>query len=59
MGGEVLLQQLAASPIPRSQVDETIMNALGSHICRCTGYVRYHAAIKKVILATPGLVREG
>ncbi len=59
MGGEVLLQQLAVSPIPRSQVDETIMNALGSHICRCTGYVRYHAAIKKVILATPRLVREG
>lgn len=59
MGGEVLLQQLVGSPIPRSQVDETIMNALGSHICRCTGYVRYHAAIKKVILATPGLVTEG
>jgi len=54
----VLLQQLKVSPIRASQVDETIMNALGSHICRCTGYVRYHAAIRKVILSTPGLVRE-
>ena len=58
MAGEVLLQQLKVSPIPASRVDEAIMNALGSHICRCTGYVRYHAAIRKVILATPGLVRE-
>lgn len=58
MAGEVLLQQLKVSPIAASQVDEAIMNAVGSHICRCTGYVRYHAAIRKVILATPGLVRE-
>jgi len=58
MAGEVLLQQLKVSPIAPSQVDEAIMNAVGSHICRCTGYVRYHAAIRKVILSTPGLVRE-
>jgi aerobic-type carbon monoxide dehydrogenase small subunit (CoxS/CutS family) len=58
MAGEVLLQQLKISPIPRSQVDAAIMNAVGAHICRCTGYVRYHAAIRKVILATPGLVTE-
>ena len=57
MAGEVLLEQLKISPIPASQVDEAIMNAVGSHICRCTGYVRYHAAIRKVILSTPGLVR--
>lgn len=59
MAGEVLLEQLKASPVPLSRVDETIMNAVGDHICRCTGYVRYHAAIKRVILATPGLVTEG
>ena len=58
MAGEVLLQQLKVSPIPRSQVDAAIENAVGAHICRCTGYVRYHAAIRKVILATPGLVAE-
>lgn len=55
MAGEVLLQQLKISPIPVSQVDDAIMSAVGAHICRCTGYVRYHAAIRKVILATPGL----
>jgi aerobic-type carbon monoxide dehydrogenase small subunit (CoxS/CutS family) len=59
MAGEVLLQQLQASPIPLAQVDNAIMNAVGAHVCRCTGYVRYHAAIRRVILATPGLVKEG
>jgi aerobic-type carbon monoxide dehydrogenase small subunit (CoxS/CutS family) len=59
MAGEVLLQQLRISPIARSRVDDAIMNAVGQHICRCTGYVRYHAAIKRVVLATPGLVTEG
>jgi len=59
MAGEVLLQQLRISPIARSKVDDAIMNAVGAHICRCTGYVRYHAAIKRVVLATPGLVTEG
>lgn len=58
MAGEVLLQQLRVSPIPASQVDQAIRSAVGAHICRCTGYVRYHAAIRKVILSTPGLVRE-
>jgi aerobic-type carbon monoxide dehydrogenase small subunit (CoxS/CutS family) len=58
MAGEVLLAQLKVSPIPASQVDAAIMSAVGAHICRCTGYVRYHAAIRKVILATPGLVKE-
>ena len=29
-----------------------------SHICRCTGYVRYYQAVRDVILATPGLTRD-
>lgn len=58
MAGEVLQAQLKVSPIPASQVDQAIMNSVGAHICRCTGYVRYHAAIKKVLLSTPGLVTE-
>ena len=58
MAAEVLQQQLKVSPIPRSQVDQAIMDSVGAHICRCTGYVRYHAAIRKVILSTPGLVTE-
>lgn len=54
----VLLERLKLHPIAKNQVEQTITDALDSHLCRCTGYVRYFAAIKQVILATPGLVKE-
>lgn len=57
MGTTVLMERLAAAPVPRDQLDAEIDDAVGAHVCRCTGYVRYHAAIKSAILATPGLVR--
>ena len=56
MAAHALLERLRLAPIPRAQVDEVILEACGEHFCRCTGYVRYHTAIRKVILATPGLV---
>ena len=40
----------------KAHVDDAIQDAVGQHICRCTGYVRYHRAIRQVILSTPGLV---
>ena len=54
----VLLERLKLQPIAKNQVEQTITDALDSHLCRCTGYVRYFEAIKQVILATPGLVKE-
>jgi len=51
-----LLDKLKRQPIPKETVDAAIEDAVGQHICRCTGYVRYHAAIRQVILDTPGLV---
>lgn len=51
-----LLDRLKRQPVPRNTVDAVIEDAVGQHICRCTGYVRYHRAIKQVILDTPGLV---
>ena len=59
MAAEVMLRRLRESPIRKSEVDAQIQTDCGAHICRCTGYVRYHQAIRKVILATPGLVKEG
>ncbi len=50
-----LLDQLRRQPIPRETVDAAIEDAVGQHICRCTGYVRYHRAIRQVVLDTPGL----
>jgi aerobic-type carbon monoxide dehydrogenase small subunit (CoxS/CutS family) len=31
----------------------TIRDALDGHLCRCTGYVKYHEAVRDVILADP------
>ena len=56
MAATILIERLRHSPIPRSQCDAAIAEACGSHICRCTGYVRYYQAMRQVILETPGLV---
>ncbi len=55
MAAYCLLDRLRRSPIPNSAVDAAIENAVGKHVCRCSGYVRYHRAIREVVLATPGL----
>ncbi len=54
----VLLEQVRREPVDEAKVDERIMEALSSHICRCTGYVRYFEAVKDLIMNTPGLVRK-
>lgn len=51
--GQVLLERLEKVPIPRADVERTILEALDGHLCRCTGYVRYHEAVRAVILADP------
>jgi aerobic-type carbon monoxide dehydrogenase small subunit (CoxS/CutS family) len=52
----VLLDRLKRRPVPRAELEQTITEALDSHICRCTGYVRYFEAVRDVALRTPGLV---
>jgi aerobic-type carbon monoxide dehydrogenase small subunit (CoxS/CutS family) len=51
----VLLERLKRSPIPRNRIDETVLAGMDQNICRCTGYVRYLAAVKDVILNSPGM----
>lgn len=51
--GQVLLERLARTPIARADVERTIVEALDGHICRCSGYVKYHEAVRAVILADP------
>jgi aerobic-type carbon monoxide dehydrogenase small subunit (CoxS/CutS family) len=55
MSATVLLDELKRAPIPKDKVDDAVMQAVGDHVCRCSGYVKYHSAIREVILATPGL----
>lgn len=51
---QVLLERLARAPVPRAALERTIAEALDGHLCRCTGYVKYHEAVRDVILADPG-----
>jgi len=54
----VLIERLQRQPIARDQIETYVTDSLNDHICRCTGYVRYHQAVKDVILNTPGLIKE-
>ena len=56
--GQVLLERLAKSRVPRADLDRTIRDALDGHLCRCTGYIKYHEAVRDVdapIRRVPGL----
>ena len=55
----VLLERLKRTPVAKADVEATVAAALAAHICRCTGYVRYYQAVRDLILATPGLTRDG
>jgi len=57
MAAHAMMERLRIAPIRSSDIDKVIFENCGQQICRCTGYVRYHQAIRKVVLATPGLVR--
>ena len=49
--GQVLLERLAKAPVARDQLETVIAEALDGHLCRCTGYIKYHQAVRDVILA--------
>ncbi len=51
--GQVLLERLARKPVARTDVEKTIAEALDGHLCRCTGYIKYHEAVRDVILGDP------
>lgn len=53
-----LIEELAKNPVPKDKVEETIAAALGEHICRCTGYVRYYEAVRDLVSADPALTTE-
>ena len=51
--GQVLIERLSRQRIARAELEKTIAEALDGHLCRCTGYVKYHQAVRDVILANP------
>jgi aerobic-type carbon monoxide dehydrogenase small subunit (CoxS/CutS family) len=50
---QVLLERLAKKRVLRADLEKTIAEALDGHLCRCTGYVKYHEAVRDVILTDP------
>lgn len=53
----VLVERLERDPVTSGELEGAIDQALGDHICRCTGYVRYYQATRAVIEEL-GLVKE-
>ena len=49
--GQVLLERLSREPVARDALEQTIADALDGHLCRCTGNIKYHEAVRDVILA--------
>ena len=54
MAATVLIDTLRRAPVAPDQLDAAIADAIGEHICRCTGYVRYYEAVKEVALEVIG-----
>lgn len=59
MASFALLDRLQKAPVDKSQVDAFIESALGDHVCRCTGYVRYYQAVKSTILDVVYPTKQG
>jgi len=53
------VEALKKKPVPRSQVEDVLEDTLGEHLCRCTGYFRYYAAMRDLILTDPDLTVDG
>ncbi|GAA4225570.1 2Fe-2S iron-sulfur cluster binding domain-containing protein [Sagittula sp. NFXS13] len=48
MAARMFLMGLRAQPVPEDQLESAMMDAMGTHICRCTGYVRYFDALRSL-----------
>ncbi|RUM72659.1 MAG: (2Fe-2S)-binding protein [Sulfurovum sp.] len=51
----LLLEELEKNPIKKEDLRTHISEHLNSHLCRCTGYVKYFKALEDLILSKKGL----
>ncbi len=50
MAATMFLDSLSRNPVPVADLDSAIEDAIGAHICRCSGYVRYYQALREVAM---------
>lgn len=55
MATTMLLERARLAPVPADRIDAAIEDAVGAHVCRCTGYARYHAAIRDLMIEQGGV----
>jgi aerobic-type carbon monoxide dehydrogenase small subunit (CoxS/CutS family) len=51
MAATAMLDHLHTYPVDAAQLDETVETWIGGNLCRCTGYVKYIEAVRKVAAA--------
>lgn len=56
MAGFILIDNLTRNPIFEEELEDRVKLTISGHLCRCTGYIRYHSSICKVI---KNLVEKG
>ncbi len=54
----LFIEKLRRQPVAREDLEREIEQALNSHICRCSGYVRYYEAVRELVLSMPELMTE-
>lgn len=59
MAATIFLEWLQTASVSEAELDDAIEDAIGPHICRCTGYVRYYEAVRKVALAQMNSPQSG
>ena len=51
-----MYESLKINPVSKDDLRSTIESALGDHVCRCTGYVKYYQAMEDLISSQPDML---
>ncbi len=59
MAAVIFLDGLRGSGVTEAGLDTAIEDAIGPHICRCSGYVRYYEAVREEAMKVLDRERQG
>lgn len=55
IGITLLIDQLKRNPVKQSDLNQAVLDNMGDHLCRCSGYAKYYEAIHELLINTDGL----